>query len=120
MSLLGTPELVFMRETVERSLDGSAVVQHKVQVSDEGGGETTTWSAAGTYACRVAPYNSGAGEQVNAERLSPDSSVVFTFAAETPVDHQDQIVYHGGTFSVTAIRNRSDELSRRVEAKRSE
>ncbi len=106
-----------MRETAERALDGTAVIQTKSEVSDGGGGWTTSWTAAGTVPCRLAPFNSGAGEQVAAERLSPDSTVIFTFPAETNVGHEAQVVYLGGTFSVTAVRQRSQEITRRIEAK---
>lgn len=119
MTLIEDTELASMRGTAAQALDGTAVFQRKAWVSDGGGGGTTTWSAGGTVPCRLAPIATGGkeAESVTAGRLSADSQVLFTFPAETDVGHEDQIVYGGGTFSVTAIRLRSVELTRRVEAK---
>lgn len=117
MGMLSATDLLLARETAAEALDGTAVYGGGTFVSDGGGGGTTTFVAAGTVACRVAPIAAGEGEKVVAERLHPDSEVVFTFPAGTPVTHNSQILYGGGTFSVTAVRQRSVEITRRVEAK---
>jgi hypothetical protein len=114
---LSAAELEQMRETASDALGGTAIIQTKSFVSDGGGGGTTTWAASGTADCRLAPYVHGSGERVEADRLSPDSEVLFTFPAETSVALDSQIVHAGGTFTVTAIRRRTDEITRRVEAK---
>lgn len=115
--MLEAADLQSMREDAARALDGTAVYGGGTFVSDGGGGVTTTFVAAGTVACRMAPIAAGEGEQVSGARLQPDSEVIFTFPAETPVSSNSQIVYSGGTFSVTAVRQRSQEITRRVEAK---
>lgn len=118
MSLLSAAEIEGMRETASEALDGTAVIQTQAFVSDGGGGGTTTWTAAGTVAARLAPYMSGGNsEGVEGGRLSTESQVIFTFPAETSVDHNARVVFDGGTYEVTAIRQRSQEMSRRVEAK---
>lgn len=116
-SLLSSGELAAMRETAAGPLPATAVIQAQSYVSDGGGGGTTTWTAAGTVDCRLAPYVHGSGEMAEGDRLSSDSEFLFTFPAETDVSLNSQIVYQGGTFAVTAIRRRSQEMTRRVEAK---
>lgn len=115
MGLLSAAEIEGMRATASQALDGTAVIQTQSFVSDGGGGGTTAWTASGTLDCRLAPLMEGEG--VDGDRLSNESSVIFTFPAGTEVDHNAQIVYGGGTFTVTGIRQRSVEMSRRVEAK---
>jgi hypothetical protein len=115
VALLSAAEVEALRATAATALDGTAIVQTQSLVSDGGGGGTTAWTAKGTFDCRLAPFRPGEG--VEGERISPESQVVFTFPANTEVDHNAQIVYGGGTFAVTGIRQRSVEMTRRVEAK---
>lgn len=118
MSLLSPGELAEMRGTAEEALDTTAVIQTKSFVSDGGGGGTTAWTPAGTVSARLAPYMSGGNsEGVEGERLSTESQVIFTFPADTVVDHNARVVCDGATYEVTAIRQRSQELTRRIEAK---
>jgi len=118
MNLLGAAELAAMRSVAAEALDGTAVIQAQQFVSDGGGGGTTTWTASGTVDCRLAPYMSGGlSESVDGGRLSPDSQVIFTFPANTSIDHNARIVFDGQNYEVTAVRKRSQELTRRVEGK---
>lgn len=116
MALLGAADIEGMRATAAQALDGTAIVQTQAFVSDGGGGGTTAWTAAGTVDCRVAPLSGE--EQVRGERLHPDSEVIVTLPAETSIDHNARVVYAGGTFAVTRVKERSEEITRRVEAKR--
>lgn len=115
MTLLTEGELEAMRATASEALDGSAVVRTQTFVSDGGGGGTTVWTAAGTFACRIAPLSGS--DELAGERVTSGSEVLITLPAETAVDHNAQIVSGGGTFAVIAVRERSEELTRRVEAK---
>lgn len=117
MNLLRAADLASMRSTAAEALDGTAVIQTQQFVSDGGGGGSTTWTASGTVACRKAPFSISGGEAVQGERISPDSEVVFTFPAEMSIDHNARIVYDEVTYEATAIRQRSQEITRRVEAK---
>lgn len=118
MNLLSDQDLASMRTTAAEALDGTAVIQTQQFVSDGGGGGTTTWVPAGTVAARIAPITAGfAGEEIHGERLGPESEVLVTLPAETEIDHNAQVVSGGKTFAVTAVRERSEELTRRVEAK---
>jgi hypothetical protein len=119
VSLFSAAEIADMRATSAESRQGTAVILREVRVSDGGGGGTVSWVPSGTVSCRVAPIASaGEGEHVEGERLQPDSEVVFSFPADTDVDHNCRIEYGDETFSATAVRGPfSVELDRRVEAK---
>lgn len=115
--LIADPDLVFMRETAERAMEGTAVILTPSWGSDGAGGGTTTFSPSGTVPARLAPYTRGGGEAVSADRLSPESELVFTFPAGTEVTHDAQIAYEGGTFTVVAVKPRTREITRRVVVK---
>lgn len=109
-------ELSSMRDTLEDSLAGTAVVKVSSWVSDGGGGGTTTWTPSGTVSCRVAP--AGGGETTDGSRLQPDTQVIFTIPQDTTIDPDAVIEYESRVYSVTALRApRTWEISRRVEAK---
>ncbi len=114
--MLTDDELASMRDTLNDSLPGTAVVQTSSWVSDGGGGGTTSWVAAGTYDCRVTP--TGGLEQSQGDRVQPESEFIFTLPANTSITEDAQIVYSGGTYDVIAMPHpRSYEVSRRVQAK---
>lgn len=106
-----------MRTISNQALPDSCVVQGQTFVSDDGGGGSTTWTASGTFDCRVAPVQpTMTGEDMYGGRITPESEFVFTFPAGTDVDEQDRLIYLGGTYNVSAVRDRSWEITTRVEA----
>lgn len=114
--MLTNEELASMRETMNASLAGTATVELRSFVSDGGGGGTTTWTAAGTYDCRVTPASGVEGNI--GERLQPETEVVFTFPQTTPVTNDTQIRHGSLLFEVTYVQTpRTFEIGRRVEAK---
>lgn len=114
--MLTADELAGMRETLNDSLPGTAIVQTATWVSDGGGGGTTSWVAAGTYDCRVTP--TGGFEQDQGDRVQPETEFIFTLPANTAINEDAQIVYSGGTYDVIAMpQPRSFEVSRRVQVK---
>lgn len=117
MNLLTAADLASMRATATDALDGTAVIQTQQFVSDGGGGGTTTWTASGTVACRIAPYTQSSGEVVEGDRIAEDAEIVATFPANTSIDEDAQFLSGGKTYSVVAVRERSQELTRRVAAK---
>jgi hypothetical protein len=114
MVLLEEDELAGLRATAAEALDTTAIVETQTFVSDGGGGGTTAWIPAGTFAARLAPFGRAGGEDVEGDRIAPDSELVMTFPADTPIDHNAQIICDGNTFTVVAVRSRSQELTRRV------
>lgn len=114
--MLSPADLASMRATAEQALPGTAVIHSGTLTSDGGGGYSESFAAAGTVSCRVAPI-SGA-EREEGGRISADSEYVITLPAETAVETDDQIQVAGITYNVTAVRDRSWEVTRRVEARK--
>jgi len=106
-----------MRAAAEEALDTTAVIETSAEVSDGGGGMTTTWTPAGTAICRVAPVLRGQGEEVAGDRLTSISEVMLTFPAETDIDHDARVRADGRLYTVLEVRERSQEMTRRVKAR---
>lgn len=117
MNLLTASDLSAMRLTAAEALDTIAVIETETFVSDGRGGGTAVWAPAGTVACRVAPVLRGIGEEVEGDRLTDTSEVIVTFPADTAINHDARIVTGSLTLTVTDVRTRSQELTRRVKAK---
>src|SRR5687767_14349430 len=108
-----------MRTTCSEALPATAVIHGTTYVSDGGGGGTTTWAARGTVDRRVAPIMSaGEGERLEGDRIAPDADSIITLPFDAVVSEADRLVIAGDTYNVTAIRERSWNVSMRVEAKR--
>lgn len=115
MSLLSDPDIAAMRSTLVESLPDTCVIQNSTFGDDSGGGGSQTWAAAGTVACRIAPL--AADEQTRGDRVSEDSNWVITLPAETSIQNASRVIVNGGTYNVSAVRERGSwEISRRVEA----
>jgi len=119
--MLSAAELTRMRTIAQEALPGTAVVQNGTLVSDNGGGYTETFAprAGGTVSCRVAPITArGGAEGVDGDRITPDAQYIITLPAETTVETDDRIVAGGIIYNVVAVRDRSWEITRRVEAQK--
>lgn len=114
--MLTSSEIARMRATAQRAMPGSAIIQGGTLTSDGGGGWTEGFTAAGTVACRVAPI-AGSEREVG-DRIVADSQYIITLPAATAVETDDRIVVSGVTYNVTAVRDRSWEVTRRVEVRR--
>jgi head-tail adaptor len=114
--VLTDPELNRMRTVAGSALPGTAVIQSQAYVSDGGGGGSVTWSNSGTVPCRIAPL--GGDERLIGGRISPDADSVITLPWDASVTEGSRIVASGGTFNVEHVRDRSWELTTRLEAKK--
>lgn len=83
-------------------------------VDNGGGGGTYSFGTAGTFACRVDPL--GGGEQVIANRLDERTTHHITLPPESVVEAADQFKVNGETYEITAVRARTQELVRVLEA----
>lgn len=83
-------------------------------VDNGGGGGTTTFGTAGTVFCRVDPL--GGGESVIANRLDERTTHHITVPAQTVIDAADQFRVSGETYEITAVRARTQEQVRVLEA----
>jgi SPP1 family predicted phage head-tail adaptor len=114
--MLSSAQLTRMRAVASRALPGTAVIQGGSLTTDGGGGWTEGFTASGTVACRVAPISGIEREQ--GDRISADAQYVITLPAATSIETDDRIVIAGVTYDVTAVRDRSWEVTRRVEARK--
>lgn len=111
--ILTDAELASMRAVLNTSLPGTAVLERFTASSDGQGGQTETWTHAGTIACRIGPLP---GSEVTvADRLSTHSVVQATFAAQTDIGTKDRITESGVTYEVVDIDSpRSYEIATRA------
>lgn len=117
--MLTADELAAMRETTATALPDTAVIQGTTYVSDGGGGGTTTWSASGTVACRIAPIiSTGQGEGVEGGQLAADAEYIVTLPFDAGVDVEDRLSIGSEIYNVTSVRDRSWNTSTRVEVKK--
>lgn len=84
-------------------------------VSDTGGGGTAAWTYGGTISCRLDPLTGDEG--VVASRIHDRSTHLITVPVGTTVTHNSRFEVIGrGTFEITAIRERTAEWARFLEA----
>jgi head-tail adaptor len=111
--MLTEVELNAMRDVAAEALPGTCVIQSLGGSVDQYGDRTETWSAAGTVDCRIAPIR--ATEREVGERISADADFVVTLPQSASVTTNSRILTGGGTFNVEAIRDRSYEVTQRLE-----
>lgn len=100
------------------SLSDTGEVGTRTSTSDTGGGVTQIWNYGPSVPCRVDPVLSrGDNEDVVAGRMADESTHVITLPPGTTVHHKDRFrVTNRGTFEITAVRTRTDEWARFLEA----
>jgi hypothetical protein len=109
--LNGRPPTV-MRGLQWLALSDTAIVQSPTAVSDSGGGATTTWNPAGTFACRIDVLGAGGREgRVTGGQIDERSTHVVTVPLGSTVSASDRVAITGrGTFEVTAVRQVTSEF----------
>lgn len=110
MSELSVSDLADLRRTVQLLMPESWTLQRPVVVSDNQGGQTTTYTtvASGSLAtsngARLAPAGYQANERVIAERLGTTDLWRVTLPQGTDARGNDQIVIGGTrTFQIVGI-----------------
>lgn len=111
--MLTDAELTAMRATAAEALPGTAVIQTHQFTDDGGGGGTVGWTSSGTVDCRIAPLSGD--EREIADRIAEDAEYIVTLPTDASVTVQSRLIVAGGTFNVAAIRDRSYEVTQRVE-----
>lgn len=116
--MLSNADIASMRATAEAALSGTAVIHNGTLTSDSGGGYTEAFTprTGGTVACRVAPVTGSEGEE--GDRVNADAEYIITLPAATTIETDDRIVVAGITYDAVAVRDRTWEITRRVEAKK--
>jgi SPP1 family predicted phage head-tail adaptor len=117
--MLTDAELASMRTTTGGALPDTCVIQRGTATTDTGGGATTAWVAAGTVDCRIAPAQGG-NETERGGRITAETEFILTLPHTATIDTNYRVVTGGETYNVTALRDRSWPLTRRVEVERLE
>lgn len=111
--MLTSSELAQMRATADRALPATAVIETQTWVSDQGGGGSVSWTASGTVDCRLAPIRGTEREQ--GDRISPDADSLATLPFGAAVDRDARLRINGRIYNIAHIRERSWNLTTRVE-----
>ena len=96
------------------ALSETGYITRGTSTDNLGGGASVTWATVGTVACRVDPI--AGGEEETGERLSERTTHKITLPPDTNLDSTDRFKVGVETFEITAIRTRTDEQVRVVEA----
>ena len=92
------------------ALSDSAVIQTLTITDDGGGGGTAAWGASGTVPCRIDPL--GANSRITGGAIDERSTHLVTTPADTSVDVRNRItIANRGTYEVTAVRERTGQLT---------
>lgn len=89
--MLGTGELAAMRAAVLRTLPDTCEIQRATRVEDDAGGWLDVYAPITTVACRLAPAEAGAVEQVVAGRLQGRVPVSVTLPHDADLTAADRI-----------------------------
>jgi hypothetical protein len=118
--VLTNAQIVRMRAVALEALPGTAVIYNNALTSDSGGGYTEAFTprTGGTVACRVSPLVQGGSEGEEGDRIEADAQYIITLPATTTVETDDRIAVAGITYNVVVVRDRSWEITRRVEVKK--
>lgn len=97
------------------SLSQTGQVLTRTLTDDTGGGQTETYTAGSDISCRVDPV--GGGESEIANRIDERTTHKITVPPATVVSAADRFQIDGiGDFEITAVRTRTDESVRVLEA----
>lgn len=92
-----------MRAASDAALPGTAVLHRNTLSSDGMGGQSSSWAAYGTVACRVAPGGAGGGERIAGGEFQGVAPFVITVPYNTDLTHNDRVVYGGSTYEVLYV-----------------
>lgn len=114
-------ELANARADAEELLPDTGYVLACAAGSDGAGGQEESFLKGDSTPCAIAPFSrtrSGGEGGTAGDRIDSRTTHFITLPALTTVTEADRIEIDGqGTFEVLAVRKRSEELTRRVEAR---
>lgn len=96
------------------ALDETGYVMRNVDSDDAGGGATETWGTAGTFACRIDPVGARSGEL--ADQINERTTHLISVKPGADVSESDRFRISGVDFEITAVRSRTQEQIRELEA----
>jgi hypothetical protein len=110
-------DVEYARAAANQTLTSEARVFVYSSAPDGAGGTNESYTGMpGTVNCRIAPLGGGEGGSVGA-RVDARTTHVLTFPAGTAVTASDRVNMENRVYEVTAVRVRSNEITRRVEAR---
>lgn len=98
--MLTAAEITAMRDTIDASLPGTAVISRPTFASDGQGGSTATWAAVGTVIARVSPSTRQGVEPISGGGLSREADWIGTVPDGTDITVRDRLVHGGVTYEV--------------------
>jgi hypothetical protein len=99
------------RGLVWLALTDTATIIAGTVASDSGGGVTSTWAPTGTVDCRIDPL-SGANSRITGGAIDERSTHVVTVPTGSTVSVTNRVaIANRGTYEVTAVRDRTDQLT---------
>jgi head-tail adaptor len=102
MSILSTPELEYIRTSIESMLPDTCNILSATLASDSAGGMTATWGTVGTaIACRLDAFRGN--ESIQGASLAPQNAYVLTLAHDATIDTDDRVVVGTHIFTVTSV-----------------
>lgn len=115
--MLTAGELAQMRDVIESTLPGTAIIQRATTARDARGEAQPTWTAAGTVSCRWSPIGAEASYEIDQDdRATALKRRLVTVATGTDVTQADRLSIGGTVHSITGLRAPRDwELSRQIE-----
>lgn len=114
--MITASELNRARSDAARFLPSTGTISYYTAVSNDAGGGSVSWVNRATIPLRVAPLTGDEAER--GEQIAEQSDWVITMEALTTIEVEDMMEIEGETYSVTAIRERDYEVTRRVEARK--
>ena len=114
--MLTAGELAAMQAEIELTLPDTAIIYTATSTSDGQGGNTQSWAASGTVACRLSPRSTQGGEPGYADRQAAIADWVVTLPASTTLTEAQRVHVGGTAFEVTRVKApRSWQLSCRAD-----
>lgn len=118
MIALSTGEINQMRDTLNVTLPGTAILYSRSGATDGMGGQTETYTAYGTVDARLSPIGSGRSSGWEMEivgRLGLVNPMTLTIPAEQTITETGRVSYRGTTYEIAHVAHREPwEISRRV------
>ncbi len=109
-----TAPFVQLRGLPFLALSDTGYVMRGTSTDDAGGGGTFTYGTAGTYFCRIDPMGARSGEIAN--QVDERSTHMITVQPDADVTVADRFRISSVDYEVTAVRSRTQEPIRELEA----
>lgn len=113
-SSVGTADFVQLRGLAWAALSETGLVRRGTVTDDSGGGGSLAFNTVGTYPCRVDPFGSRSG--VFGGRVDERTTHIITLPPDTDVTEADRFRVGSTDFEITAVRERTNEAVRELEA----